>query len=196
MDKVIYKELRNALVHVDNSGDSNKVYDISADIRLQGQTVIESYESGSVMKDNAQVATFNCWGDISNISIQYYNVESQDQCGVLNAVTQFMEAVKDKVGSTDTGVLPEIETSEEEIDTMQLKFTRMIINNVDMSVQDALDMIDLFPHWEDCIGKELQTGFKLQYGGMLYQTLDKVTPYEGKEPGKETEDIYELLTTE
>lgn len=196
MDKVIYKELRNALVHVDNSGDSDRVYDISADIRLQGQTVIESYESGSVMKDNAQVATFNCWGDISNISIQYYNVESQDQCGVLNAVTQFMEAVKDKVGSTDTGVLPEIETSEEEIDTMQLKFTRMIINNVDMSVQDALDMIDLFPHWEDCIGKELQTGFKLQYGGMLYQTLDKVTPYEGKEPGKETEDIYELLTTE
>lgn len=196
MDKIVYKELRNALVHVDNSGDSNKVYDISVDIRLQGQTVIESYESGSVMKDNAQVATFNCWGDISNISIQYYNVESQDQCGVLNAVTQFMEAVKNKVGSTDTGVLPEIEVSEEEIDTMQLKFTRMIINNVDISVQDALDMIDLFPHWEDCIGKELQTGFKLQYGGMLYQTLDKVTPCEGKEPGKETEDIYELLTTE
>jgi len=66
-----------------------------------------------------------------------------------------MEAVKNKVDSTDTGVLPEIETSEEEIDAMQLKFTRMIINNVDMSVQDALDMIDLFPHWEDCIGKEL-----------------------------------------
>ena len=196
MEKVTYKELKNALVHTDNSVDTDRVYDISADIRLQGQTVIESYESGSVMKDSAQVATFNCWGDISNISIQYYNVESQDQCGVLNAATQFMEAVKNKVDSTDTGVLPEIETSEEEIDTMQLKFTRMIINNVDMSVQDALDMIDLFPHWEDCIGKELQTGFKLQYGGMLYQTLDKVTPYEGKEPGKETEDIYELLTTE
>lgn len=196
MEKVTYKELKNALVHVDNSGDSDRVYDISADIRLQGQTVVESYESGSVMKDNAQVATFNCWGDISNINIQYYNVESQDQYGVLNAVTQFMEAVKNKVDSTDTGVLPEIETSEEEIDTMQLKFTRMIINNVDMSVQDALDMIDLFPHWEDCIGKELQTGFKLQYGGMLYQTLDKTTPYEGKEPGKETEDIYKLLTTE
>ena len=107
-----------------------------------------------------------------------------------------MGDVKNKVGATGTEVLPEIEASEEEIDTMQLKFTRMIINNVDMSVQDALDMIDLFPHWEDCIGKELQVGFKLQYGGMLYQTLDKVTPYEDKKPGKETEDIYKLLTTE
>lgn len=196
MDKVIYKELKSATVNVDNSADSAKVYDISADIRLQGQTTVESFENGIVIKDSTQIATFNCWGDISNISIQYHNVESQDQCGVLNAVTQFMETVKNKVDSTDTGVLPEIETSEEEIDTMQLKFTRMIINNVDMSVQDALDMIDLFPHWEDCIGKELQTGFKLQYGGMLYQTLDKITPYEGKEPGKETEDIYKLLTTE
>ena len=78
MDKIVYKELRNALVHVDNSVDTNRVYDISADIRLQGQTVVESYESGSVVKDGAQIATFNCWGDISNISIQYYNVESQD----------------------------------------------------------------------------------------------------------------------
>lgn len=196
MDKIVYKELRNALVYVDNSVDTDRVYDISADIRLQGQTVVESYESGSVMKDGAQIATFNCWGDISNVSIQYYNVESQDQCNVLSAVTQFMGDVKNKIGATGTEVLPEIEASEEEIDTMQLKFTRMIINNVNMSVQDALDMIDLFPHWEDCIGKELQVGFKLQYGGMLYQTLDKVTPYEGKEPGKETEDIYKLLTTE
>lgn len=36
MEKVTYKELRNALVHVDNSGDSDRVYDISVDIRLQG----------------------------------------------------------------------------------------------------------------------------------------------------------------
>jgi len=78
MDKVTYKELKNALVHTDNSVDASKTYEIAADVRLQGQNTVESFENGIVIKDSTQIATFNCWGDISNINIQYYNVKSQD----------------------------------------------------------------------------------------------------------------------
>lgn len=48
MEKVTYKELRNALVHVDNSVDTAKVYDIAADVRLQGQNTVEAFESPKI----------------------------------------------------------------------------------------------------------------------------------------------------
>ena len=40
MDKVIYKELKTALVHTDNSVDLSKTYDISADILVQTLQVV------------------------------------------------------------------------------------------------------------------------------------------------------------
>lgn len=196
MEKIAYKEYKNVTVLVDNSVDTDRTYDISANVNIQNQTTITNVDSGQVKNSDGNIcATFNCWGgNSSNISIQYQGVEDADQQTILTAINDFFNNLEAEV-IKDSGEHGTITTTEE-IDTMQLKLSRMIINSVDMSVQEALSMIDLFPHWEDCIGKQLEAGFKLQYGGMLYETLDKVTPTEDKAPGKETEDIYKLLTTD
>lgn len=98
-EKVSYKELRQATVHVDNSVDAGKVYDIGADVRVNSTTV-EGYDNGTVAKDGVQVATFSCWnGDASNLNINFQGVESEGQCAVLEAVNGFFGDVKAKVES-------------------------------------------------------------------------------------------------
>lgn len=99
-EKIIYKELRNALVHMDNSVDSEKVYDIAADVRINS-TSVESYENGTVSKDNVAVATFNAWdGNIQNLNINFQGIESEDQCPVLEALGAFFTDVASKVSSS------------------------------------------------------------------------------------------------
>lgn len=196
MEKITYKEIKNFTAVAENSSDEERVYDISANVNIQQQTNISSIDNGQVKNSEGMIyATFNSWGNVSsNLNIQYQNATEEERSAILTAVNDFISNLEDKVAK-DAGEPGTIST-EEEIDDMQLKLSRMIINSVDMTVEEALEMIDLFPHWEDCIGKQLAAGFKLQYGGMLYETLDKVTPTEDKAPGKETEDIYKLLTTE
>ena len=195
MEKITYKEIKNFTAVAENSSDEERVYDISANVNIQQQTTISSIDNGQVKNSEGMIyATFNSWGNVSsNLNIQYQNATEEERSAILTAVNDFISNLEDKIAK-DAGKPGTIST-EEEIDDMQLKLSRMIINNVDMTVEEALEMIDLFPHWEDCIGKELQAGFKMQYGGMLYETLDKVTPTEDKAPSKETETIYKLLTT-
>lgn len=195
MEKITYKEIKNFTAVAENSSDEERVYDISANVNIQQQTTISSIDNGQVKNSEGMIyATFNSWGNVSsNLNIQYQNATEEERSAILTAVNDFISNLEDKIAK-DAGKPGTIST-EEEIDDMQLKLSRMIINSVDMTVEEALEMIDLFPRWEDCIGKELQAGFKLQYGGMLYETLDKVTPTEDKVPGKETETIYKLLTT-
>lgn len=97
-EKVTYKELRNATVHVDNSVDTAKVYDIAADVRIGSNSSIEAIDSGTVQKTGAQVATFNMWGGSpDNLNIQFTGVEQSEQCDVLEAVNAFIADVKTKV---------------------------------------------------------------------------------------------------
>ena len=99
-EKVTYKELRNAVVHVDNSVDVSKTYEIAADVRINS-TSVESYENGTVSKDNVAVATFNAWdGNIQNLNINFQGIESEDQCPVLEALGAFFTDVASKVSSS------------------------------------------------------------------------------------------------
>lgn len=116
-EKVTYKDLRSAVVHVDNSVDVSKAYDIAADVRLQGQNTVEAFESGTVTKEGAQVATFYCYGEAANMSINFQGVESDKQCEVIEAVNTFMEDVKTKAGSYTPGELPVDEPTQEGIIT-------------------------------------------------------------------------------
>lgn len=97
MDKVTYKELKNALIHVDNSVDTAKVYDIDADIRIQGQNVIENIESGNLYSDGAYMASFSSYNGISNLTVQFNSIDSQTRCAVLEAINAFIEDLKVKV---------------------------------------------------------------------------------------------------
>ena len=196
-EKVTYKDLRNALVHMDNSVDTAKTYDIAADVRLQGQNTVEAFESGTVAKDGAQVATFYCYGDAVNMSVNFQGVESGEQCEVIEAINTFMEDVKAKAGSSTPGELPMDEPTETEIVTQQLALSRMMINTMSLTDEQALEVKDLYPKWGDCVkkGKELPVDFKLTDDDKLYKVLQKHTPQSDWKPAN-TSSLYATPTEE
>lgn len=191
--KVTYKELRNAVVYIDNSVDTSKTYDISADVRLQGQNVVEAFESGIVQKDGSQIATFNCWGDFSNIGINYQGVDSGDQCAVLEAVNTFMKNVKSKVESSLPGGFTD-DVTEPEIVSQQLMLNRMMINTMSLTDEQSLEVKDLYPTWEELIGQQIEKDFKLTYEGKLYKALQQHTVQEQWKPGIDTASIYAVIS--
>lgn len=199
-EKVTYKDLRNALVHMDNSVDTAKTYDIAADVRLQGQNTVEAFESGTVAKDGAQVATFYCYGDAVNMSVNFQGVESGEQCEVIEAINTFMEDVKAKAGSSTPGELPVDEPTETEIVTQQLALSRMMINTMSLTDEQALEVKDLYPTWEDVLeeyegkDKNLPKDFKLTYEGKLYKTLQAHKPQGIYPPGEGTESLYAVVS--
>ena len=193
-EKVTYKDLRNALVHMDNSVDTAKVYDIAADVRLQGQNTVEAFESGTVAKDGAQVATFYCYGDAVNMSVNFQGVESNKQCEVIEAINAFMEDVKAKAGSSTPGELPVDDPTETEIVTQQLALSRMMINTMSLTDEQALEVKDLYPKWEELIGQEIAKDFRLTYEGKLYKALQQHTVQEQWKPGIDTASIYAVIS--
>ena len=193
-EKVTYKDLRNALVHMDNSVDTAKVYDIAADVRLQGQNTVEAFESGTVAKDGAQVATFYCYGDAVNMSVNFQGVESNKQCEVIEAINAFMGDVKAKAGSSTPGELPVDEPTETEIVTQQLALSRMMINTMSLTDEQALEVKDLYPKWEELIGQEIAQDFRLTYEGKLYKALQQHTVQEQWKPGIDTASIYAVIS--
>lgn len=195
-EKITYKELRNATVHVDNSADAAKVYDIAADVQIQGQNTVESIQSGAVTKDGMQVATFNCWGDVQNLSINFQGAESADQCSIIEAVSAFMQDVGTKVGSNTPGELPVGESTGEEIVTQQLALSRMMINTMSLTDEQALEVKDLYPKWEELMGQEVEKDFRLTYEGKLYKVLQQHTVQEQWKPGIETASLYAIISAD
>lgn len=50
------------------------------------------------------------------------------------------------------------------------------------SDKNALDSIELFQHWEDLIGTQVQSGKRVQDGGKLYECIQSHTPQVGWNP--------------
>lgn len=106
MEKVTYKTLNSANVRVDNSVDSERVYDISSNVNIGGvagmgtsdSNTVSSIDGGEMKRksDGIMVATFSSYGD-GNLSINHQNTEAEEQCTVTTAVNAFIEDVKAKV---------------------------------------------------------------------------------------------------
>ena len=99
-ENIVYKKLKNAKVYADNSGDSTRVYDISADIQLN-ESGVEYIEVGSVsLKDNdVTLSSFNTYG-VNNLSVIFTSADPEDMCTILTAINDFIADVKQKVEST------------------------------------------------------------------------------------------------
>lgn len=95
MEKVDFKKLNSANVAADNSVDSAKVYDINANVNING-TNVNSIDSGNVMKEGVQVATFSRWGE-SQLNINFMNVDAMEMCTIITEVNAFCVAVNEKV---------------------------------------------------------------------------------------------------
>lgn len=95
MKKIDFTKLNSANVSCDNSVDTERVYDIKANANLQGDN-LSSMDSGVVMKDGVQVATFNMWGE--NFNPSFNNVSDvMEMCAILTAITTFIANVKSEL---------------------------------------------------------------------------------------------------
>lgn len=97
MKKIDFTKLNSANVSCDNSVDTERVYDIKANANLQGDN-LSSMDSGVVMKDDVQVATFNMWGE--NFNPSFNNVgDVMEMCAILTAITTFIANVKSELAN-------------------------------------------------------------------------------------------------
>jgi len=95
MGKVDFTKLNSANVSVDNSVDTEIVYDIKCNANINNGE-LNSIDSGSVMKDDIQVATFSMWSN--NLTPSFQNVtDDNEMCNILKAITTFIAEVKNKI---------------------------------------------------------------------------------------------------
>ena len=103
MKKIDFTKLNSANVSCDNSVDTERVYDIKANANLQGDN-LSSMDSGVVMKDGVQVATFNMWGD--NFNSSFNNVlDVMEMCAILTAINTIEIDVTEEVAKGTVIVL-------------------------------------------------------------------------------------------
>ena len=86
--------LNSANVRYNNANDEKRVYDIEANVNIQGQNVY-GFESGVIKKENVQVATFSMWGD--NLNPSFQGLEPNERCSVLMAINDFIASVEQNV---------------------------------------------------------------------------------------------------
>lgn len=92
MKKVNFTKLNSANIAVNNLADETKVYNINANINLNNDE-LSSIDSGFVVKDDVQVATFSMWIDSLTPSFQNTN-NPEEMCAILMAITSFIADVK------------------------------------------------------------------------------------------------------
>ncbi|MCM1356908.1 MAG: hypothetical protein NC212_10955 [Staphylococcus sp.] len=89
--KVKISALNSANVRIDNSADAEATFRVEANVDIaNGNT---NGFSGEVRKDNAIVASFNCYNSgsyLNNLSLNYHDVDPSEQAGVLGAVQKFI----------------------------------------------------------------------------------------------------------
>ena len=95
MSKVDFTKLNSANVSVDNSVDTERVYDIKCNANINNGA-LNSIDSGFVLKDDVQVATFSMWSN--NLTPSFQNVtDATEMCNILMAITAFIDATKKEI---------------------------------------------------------------------------------------------------
>lgn len=95
MSKVDFTRLNSANVAVENLVDESRVYDIKCNANINNGA-LNSIDSGFVLKDDVQVATFTMWAN--NLTPSFQNVtDSTEMCAILMAITSFIDATKNEI---------------------------------------------------------------------------------------------------
>ena len=90
-DTIALKKVNSANLQFDNSGDTERAYDVSAATQVSNGRINSA--SGEVVKDGIQIADFSCHGSSDdNLTVNFQNVPISEQCAVLTAVQEFLSA--------------------------------------------------------------------------------------------------------
>lgn len=97
MEKVDFTKLNSANVSADNSVDTEKKYDINANVNINGNKV-NSIDGGRVVKEGIEVASFSKWGE-NQLNVNFNNVDVMEMCSIITEVNTFYTNVVSKVES-------------------------------------------------------------------------------------------------
>ena len=95
MKKVDFTKLNSANVTADNSVDETKKYDITARVNIS-ENKVNSVDSGRVVKEGVEVATFSKWGE-NQLNVNFNGVDVMEMCSILTEVNSFYNNVVEKV---------------------------------------------------------------------------------------------------
>lgn len=98
MSKVSYVDLKSAVVEMSNSVDSERSYDITANVNVTNGNSVGSVDNGivkSVGEENV-VATFSSWGS-QNLSLNFNGLDAANYCDCVESIKSFIEDVKTEV---------------------------------------------------------------------------------------------------
>ena len=93
--KVEFTQLNSANVTADNSVDTERRYNITANININGQ-MVDNISGGRVIKEEVEVASFSKWGE-SNTNFSFNVVDAVEMCAIITQVTAFCADVTEKV---------------------------------------------------------------------------------------------------
>ena len=106
---------------------------------------------------------------------------------------EITEADAERIRRAKRAAAGEAQLQQEQLE-QQARLSRMVINTLGLTDEQALEVKDLYPTWEGLIGQEIAEGFRLTYGGVLYKALQRHTVQEQWKPGIDTASLYAVVS--
>ena len=105
MNKIKFEKLNEAVVKTNNSVDTERVYEIEANVRIVDSTRVQSVDGGFVKKDGKAVCTFSTYSE-GQMNTNFQNVSDvMEMCAILQAVNTFVVNVTEEVAKGTAIVL-------------------------------------------------------------------------------------------
>lgn len=105
MSKIKFENLNEAVVKTSNSVDTERVYDIEANVRITNSTEVRNLDSGIVKKEGTVVCTFSKYSE-GQLNTNFQNVgDIMEMCTILQAINSFVIDVTSEVANGTAIVL-------------------------------------------------------------------------------------------
>ena len=99
MSKIKFENLNEAVVKTSNSVDTERVYDIEANVRITNSTNVSNLDSGIVKKEGTVVCTFSKYSE-GQLNTNFQNVgDIMEMCTILQAINSFVIDVTSEVAN-------------------------------------------------------------------------------------------------
>lgn len=105
------------------------------------------------------------------------------------------EEVEDYIELEGASTYEEVLAVKDSVETERANTTRKI-NHINLTDEEALSVKELYPRWEDKIGKTIEVGFITLYKDKLWRARQTHTPLEVYPPSLATASLYEAIDKE
>jgi hypothetical protein len=104
MEKIKFESVNEAVLYTTNTVDSERVYDVTANVRIDS-TSVTSFDNGVVKTSDRVLCTFNAYSK-GNLNTHFQgNLDITTMCNILNVIDSFIDNVENKVVNKNPIVL-------------------------------------------------------------------------------------------